>query len=158
MTQNQGIILMTFAAIGLSCVMEVLRKHRNQRHWDSLRELSLFPEPEAAKAALSRARSNPISTLARILIFAGFVSLTIVGDRLIGSRASTVQTTICVGLLLLFAVTMLAVPDWLADRRIRLSLRRELNRRGIPVCLRCGYSLQGLTESRCPECGRPFAT
>ena len=23
-------------------------------------------------------------------------------------------------------------------------------------CTRCGYSLSGLTEARCPECGRPF--
>lgn len=23
-------------------------------------------------------------------------------------------------------------------------------------CTACGYSLQGLTEARCPECGRPF--
>jgi hypothetical protein len=28
-------------------------------------------------------------------------------------------------------------------------------RRGL--CLHCGYSLQGLTEPRCPECGMPFA-
>src|SRR5262245_55046345 len=24
------------------------------------------------------------------------------------------------------------------------------------ICLHCGYSLEGLLESRCPECGRPF--
>ncbi len=24
------------------------------------------------------------------------------------------------------------------------------------VCLQCGYSLRGLTEARCPECGGPF--
>src|SRR5216110_73209 len=23
-------------------------------------------------------------------------------------------------------------------------------------CWECGYSLRGLTEARCPECGRPF--
>ncbi len=23
-------------------------------------------------------------------------------------------------------------------------------------CVKCGYSLMGLTEQRCPECGRPF--
>jgi hypothetical protein len=25
-----------------------------------------------------------------------------------------------------------------------------------PVCQRCGYSLRGLPEPRCPECGEPF--
>lgn len=29
------------------------------------------------------------------------------------------------------------------------------SRRG-PHCLGCDYSLRGLTQSRCPECGRPF--
>lgn len=24
-------------------------------------------------------------------------------------------------------------------------------------CLRCGYSLRGLTEARCPECGQAFS-
>lgn len=26
----------------------------------------------------------------------------------------------------------------------------------IPICLKCGYSLQALTDSRCPECGQVF--
>ncbi|MCA9243967.1 MAG: hypothetical protein KDA32_08445 [Phycisphaerales bacterium] len=30
------------------------------------------------------------------------------------------------------------------------------NKRG--VCSACGYSLRGLTEPRCPECGRSFST
>jgi hypothetical protein len=34
--------------------------------------------------------------------------------------------------------------------------RRELNRRGYPVCIHCGYWLRGLESStrRCPECGK----
>jgi hypothetical protein len=32
--------------------------------------------------------------------------------------------------------------------------RRRRRKRG--ECLRCGYNLNGLTEPRCPECGRPF--
>jgi len=26
----------------------------------------------------------------------------------------------------------------------------------VPRCVRCGYSLRGLTVPRCPECGKPF--
>jgi hypothetical protein len=36
---------------------------------------------------------------------------------------------------------------------LKQALRQELNRRGWPVCLRCGYDLHGQVESRCPECG-----
>ena len=40
---------------------------------------------------------------------------------------------------------------------VMLFLTRRLQRRAdLNVCRGCGYDLRGLTESRCPECGRPF--
>jgi fructose-specific phosphotransferase system IIC component len=39
---------------------------------------------------------------------------------------------------------------------LQAQIRRELNERGIPLCIRCGYNLTGLTQPRCPECGTPF--
>ena len=33
---------------------------------------------------------------------------------------------------------------------------RRCKRRELGECLKCGYSLHGLTEPRCPECGTPF--
>ncbi len=57
--------------------------------------------------------------------------------------------------MLLFSVCIWGVET--AFRRpIRRAIRSELNRRGFPICQRCGYSLTGLTEPRCPECGQPF--
>jgi len=41
-------------------------------------------------------------------------------------------------------------------RRIRHEIRRQLNERGIHVCMGCAYRLEGLTVPRCPECGMPF--
>jgi hypothetical protein len=34
-------------------------------------------------------------------------------------------------------------------------LRAELRRRGIPVCIRCGYQAGDIAAPRCPECGAP---
>ncbi len=42
-------------------------------------------------------------------------------------------------------------------KRIRTRLREKLNAAGIRVCMRCGYSLRGSNEGRCPECGHPYA-
>jgi hypothetical protein len=41
--------------------------------------------------------------------------------------------------------------------RIQHSLRSQLNASGLPICMKCGYILYGLTEPRCPECARTFA-
>lgn len=40
--------------------------------------------------------------------------------------------------------------------RTRRAIRMELARRGIPVCVQCGYDIRGLPENRCPECGEAF--
>lgn len=45
---------------------------------------------------------------------------------------------------------------WLRRHRARRILRAHLIKRGVPICLHCGYDLRGQTDPRCPECGRPF--
>jgi hypothetical protein len=42
---------------------------------------------------------------------------------------------------------------WFFRGLLKRAVRQELNRRGWPVCLRCGYDLHAQTEPRCPECG-----
>lgn len=37
--------------------------------------------------------------------------------------------------------------------RLRRALREELNQRGVPLCISCGYDLAGMASPRCPECG-----
>lgn len=58
---------------------------------------------------------------------------------------------------------ILAIGLAWAGRGTRLALVRvgvikpRLNEEPVgPRCGQCGYSLIGLTEKRCPECGRPF--
>ena len=40
--------------------------------------------------------------------------------------------------------------------KIRKSLRRQLLEAGVPICLKCGYDIRGLSTPRCPECGGEF--
>jgi hypothetical protein len=56
--------------------------------------------------------------------------------------------------------TIAAIALWggaalLAAMEYRLC-SRLLRRNDGSRCRRCGYSLTGLTEPRCPECGQPF--
>ncbi len=53
-----------------------------------------------------------------------------------------------------FAMTILGVVWWFADRPIRKqNLRRR--RRKLGLCLKCGYDLRG-SKKQCPECGTEF--
>ena len=46
---------------------------------------------------------------------------------------------------------------WLVRGYLAWHLRTELRRRGIPVCLKCGYEGGDIAAPRCPECGAPAA-
>ena len=43
---------------------------------------------------------------------------------------------------------------WLRAK-IAQAIRTDLNERGKPVCMNCGYSLRGMPEPACSECGEP---
>lgn len=48
-------------------------------------------------------------------------------------------------------VAIIVIETLVFNYRRRVTRRRTMGR-----CTRCGYSLIGLTEPRCPECGTPF--
>ena len=57
----------------------------------------------------------------------------------------------------LFAgVAPFGIAIMFARPKMRRAIRRELVRRGIPICVHCGYDTRNLTENRCPECGKGF--
>ncbi len=46
---------------------------------------------------------------------------------------------------------------WLFRRSIQRSLRRQLNEKGMPTCIACGYDLSHPASQTCPECGSPIS-
>jgi len=42
---------------------------------------------------------------------------------------------------------------WFTRRDIRRRLREQLVKKGIPVCIPCGYNLTSNVSGVCPECG-----
>lgn len=54
----------------------------------------------------------------------------------------------------LFLVWLALAVSWpfLVRQRVRRLLRQALARRGVPICVHCGYDLRGLGGTRCPEC------
>ncbi len=52
-------------------------------------------------------------------------------------------------------VGVIYFPHFVYRSSIAYRLRKEINKLGISICIRCGYQLRGLVEPRCPECGRP---
>ncbi len=58
-----------------------------------------------------------------------------------------------------YAIALLFVAGFTFSIQIGIvkrKLRTELVKRGVPICIPCGYDLRGLTEPRCPECGTSF--
>ncbi len=121
--------------------------------------IALFPElksftTDAARKGAMRKASEGIYVSGSLL---GGLAL------FIGLRcAKTVQElTGLAGLLLLLlfgAICGLSgfVFVFVGRRRIRRSLRAQLNTHGVPTCMCCGYDLRGLDDTRCPECGVAF--
>ena len=59
-----------------------------------------------------------------------------------------------VNLFLTFSVIALINLGWARFNRLRThrTIRLSLNAKGVPVCMNCGYCLQGSNQPRCPEC------
>lgn len=51
-------------------------------------------------------------------------------------------------------ISSLTLIFWFRTK-IRRSLRMQLRKLGVPICLGCSYDLRADCTGRCPECGRP---
>lgn len=61
-------------------------------------------------------------------------------------------------LVIVFAFGSSITALFIHAKAIRITLRSNLNRFGIPICVACGYRLEGATSGRCPECGESRST
>lgn len=59
-------------------------------------------------------------------------------------------------LVLLVVVTIVLLLSYLLVWRNGYINGFRAARTGAPICPNCGYDMTGLTECRCPECGRSF--
>ena len=111
-------------------------------------ELLAFKCDDDRKKALRAAAQRPY-TLGSVLAVAAVVGLTLAKWRSWAQTSARASLFILLVPLTGFAGFLLV---WITRSRIRRSLRRQLNERGYPVCMACGYDLRGNPEGGCPEC------
>ena len=61
-------------------------------------------------------------------------------------------------LLFMFCLACPGIGLWSMRRHTRRHLRVQLAKKGIPVCIPCGYNLKGNASGVCPECGTKIET
>ncbi len=133
---------------------------RNKIVCKLLPELSRFPSATSRRLALHTARGGSpiVQMIPSVVTAAAVVLFVLMLNRREGQSGQRVPS---LGLSWI-AVILVAVwlYGWLEVLRIRLlhdstrkSLRRRLNRIGLPTCVACGYNMKGITTGVCSECG-----
>ena len=114
-----------------------------------LPELILFePGPERQRM-LHEAVSGNRTRLAAFLSVVVATGLFVLWDKLVASVPSRWSVYI------LFALCLIGfgIAVWFTWQDIRRRLRAELAKKGVPICVPCGYNLTGNVSGVCPECG-----
>lgn len=122
----------------------------------SIPEVHAIPEPGRSRLLREHASvSTYIKLIGRSLFFASFISLiaTSAMAQWVHDRSALL------GGLTLFPIAIaciyLAHLVWIRGQLCTV-LGAALKRGVMPVCLRCGYWLEGLDAMHCPECGAPI--
>ncbi len=122
-------------------------------------ELELFPTDKARQQAFSEISDNPsrpkrmaVATTVVVAIIFAVASLAkwLLAELGVPPGLAGVLLGLAIVATLMFSIGAL-------HRRVMgHELRLKLLDAGVPICVKCGYALQGLpTDStRCPECGR----
>ena len=114
-----------------------------------LPELILFePGPERQRM-LQQAVNGPRTRVAAFLVVVGATGLFVLWDKLVAS----VPSSWSLHLMFMLYLIGFGIAIWFTRRDIRRRLRAQLAKKGIPVCIPCGYNLTGNESGVCPECG-----
>jgi len=130
--------------------------------FENRRELSYLEGSDARRQALREVRRTLLSDRDRWLAYPVVYLPAMIGLLLLPELRNLFLRLGWVGRLIDFVLPFLVIGSavlvhaWCARRLAQRHLRRYLLRKGVPICLRCGYDLRGQTEARCPECGGPF--
>jgi hypothetical protein len=116
-------------------------------------ELDLFDDTSERLEAYRRARSSVVGQRSRALVLVALILATafILAMLMVGFQSLAIWVGPFVSGV--SGAIGLAAANYLFRRPIQEHLRAQLNARGIPVCVRCGYNLRGNVTGRCPECG-----
>lgn len=77
-----------------------------------------------------------------------------IAERRLGSFILNMVISMSGGVIAVLAGVAISIK--LHHRKIARQIRLELNARGLPTCIQCGYDLTGNTSGVCPECGDPI--
>ena len=118
-------------------------------------ELLLF-EPGIERRRMNRRMYRNIRTFGTCFLFAAIFVFGVKGIL----RSSLAQLGLphwAVRMAVFFCFLVVAYAAvWATQRGVRRFLRVQLVKKGVSVCLNCGYQLRGQVEPRCPECGTGF--
>ena len=123
-----------------------------QDRYPELRLLGTERAIREAADSIERSLRVRVALIAMPLQIVWGLSLWHIAVRYFGTYCSKLWCTVGS----ISVVMPLLLTAWVVHRRAHRHVRNYLVIHGIPVCLHCGYSLRGLTEPRCPECGREF--
>lgn len=127
-------------------------------------EYDLYPDEAARRAALLAIQKRHFRRNVRFYLFAAAVlaiaalafplfKLTV--GRLLGWISLPLVVHAMVYGICIVGVYFAGIA-FFWQQTIRRELRRDLQSRGIAVCLHCGYDCRALCTPRCPECGSDF--
>ncbi len=114
-----------------------------------LPELILFEPGPERRRMLHQAVNGPRTIVAAFLSVVGATGLFVLWDKLVASIPSSWS----LHLMFMLYLIGFGIAIWFTRRDIRRRLRAQLAKKGIPVCIPCGYDLTGNISGTCPECG-----
>lgn len=114
-----------------------------------LPELLLFEPGPERRRMFQEAVYGPRTLTTAFLCVIGATGLFIMWDKLVASVPSNWS------LVMIFMLNLIGFgfAMWYTRRDIRRRLRIQLVKKGIPICIPCGYNLTGNESGKCPECG-----